>query len=284
MAKIGLVLGSGGAKGSAHIPIIEMIESLDIKIHAIAGSSVGSIIGAAYALGTLKQLKNEALNMEHIKILNIIDPIISKSGMIKGTKIMNFLKRFIPEDARFEDLKVKFAIVATDYYSGEQIIFTKGNILKAIRASISIPAIFMPVTCDSQTLIDGGIANPLPIDAVKRMGAKKVIAINLYPPVRKKDKIQDNKQSSRIEILTPKHYLKKDYGPTIIQAISQTIKMFENANTKKIILKQKPDILIEPDVLDISFLDFFQLKKAYDIGVKEAERHKKEIQRLKRWI
>jgi NTE family protein len=181
--KVGLVLGSGGSKGLSHISVIEYLESLGIPIHFIAGSSIGSVIGALYLAGTLGKYKEELMKMQWRDFLALVDPVFPRSGLLEGRKLMEFLAGFIPRSLKLEDLRIPLWVLATDYFTGDTVTFKTGPVLDAIRASISIPGVFTPVRYGETLLIDGGVANPLPIDAVQNMGAGITIAVNLHPTV-----------------------------------------------------------------------------------------------------
>jgi len=176
--KIGLALGSGGAKGLAHIGVIKILEENDISIDFIAGSSIGAIIGGFYsATKNIKQIEEIALSTNWRQLLSLIDPSL-RQGLIGGEKIKKFIERHIGR-IKFQDLKIPFSAVATDLETGEIISINQGEVVSAIRASISIPLVFKPVNREGRLLADGGLSLPVPVEVARKMGAELVIAVNL---------------------------------------------------------------------------------------------------------
>ena len=179
--KVGLALGSGSAKGLSHIGVIKLLEEMDIKIDYVAGSSIGAMIGGAYAAGvSINEIEDIALKTDLASSVKYFLPTISKSGLISGTKVTEFL-RDIVGDIKIENLKIPFTATATDILTGQEVNFSKGRLVEAIRTSISVPIIFQPVIYDDKILVDGGLANPLPINVAREMGAEFIIAVNVMP-------------------------------------------------------------------------------------------------------
>lgn len=176
--KIGLALGSGGAKGLSHIGVLKSLEKNKIPIDYIAASSIGAIMGAHYArFKDVKRLEEEIFQFDRRKGLGLFDFTI-RGGIVKGKKTEKYLSELL-ENAKFEDLKIPLAIMATDFNTAESVMFTEGNLTKAIRASIAIPAIYQPLFYLNRLLADGGLSNPVPVNIVSGMGADITIAVNL---------------------------------------------------------------------------------------------------------
>lgn len=176
--KIGLALGSGGAKGLSHIGVFKTLEKYNIPIAYIAGSSIGSIMGAHYAaFKDTKKLEELFINLTLQKGFQLFDPIL-KGGFIKGKKFENFINEIL-EGASFDKLQIPFAAVATDFTSAKTVVFTQGNLTKSVRASASVPPLFQPLMYKEMLLADGGLSNSVPVDIVREMGADIVIAVNL---------------------------------------------------------------------------------------------------------
>jgi NTE family protein len=178
--KVGLALSGGGGRGYAHIGVIKVLEKNNIPIDFIAGSSAGALFGALYSfLKDIQKLEKISLDNDFRKFLNfVIDPS-SKGGLIKGDKIRKYIAEII-NDANFDDLKIPFKAVATDFDTAEAVVLSKGDVSLAVQASTSFPFIFKPVMWGDKTLWDGGMSNPLPADIVREMGADIVIGVNLY--------------------------------------------------------------------------------------------------------
>ena len=187
--KIGLALGSGAARGFAHIGIIKALKEKNISIDMIAGSSMGALVGACYARnGEITNLEETVLKTDWKQLVRLADPNLALlfKGVIHGKKVKELLKTLIG-DVSFGDLKIPLTVVTTDVNTGEEVVIKTGSVVDAVRASISIPAIFMPVKLNDKFLIDGGIVNPVPVSVIKNMGAAFVIACNvIHNPRRRK--------------------------------------------------------------------------------------------------
>ncbi len=176
--KIGLALGSGAARGLSHIGVLKVLERNNIPIDYISGSSIGSVIGALYSVtrnvGQMEKIVNSA---DWKLFLSLLDPSLSQ-GLLRGKKIRKFLIDFLG-GAGFKDLKIPFVITATDLITGEAVFLEEGDLCEAIMASCAIPLIFQPVKIGNRVFVDGGLSAPLPIKPLKKMGADKIIAVNL---------------------------------------------------------------------------------------------------------
>ena len=177
--KVGLALGSGGAKGLAHIAYLEVLDQLLIKTSAIAGSSMGALVGALYAGGMSgARLRDLARSVTVLDLPKFLDaPSLKESFGIKGKKIEQWLREILPIQ-RFEDLPIPLRVVATDFWRGEQVVFSSGDIAQAVRASISIPGVFQPYELDGRVLVDGGVVNPVPFELLDGL-ADYVIAVDV---------------------------------------------------------------------------------------------------------
>src|SRR5476651_40908 len=164
---ISLVLSGGGARGIAHIGVIEELERQGFNIASVAGTSMGAVVGGVYALGQMDAYKTWLYTLDKLKVFGLIDFSFSAQGMVKGDKLFNTIKAFI-NDANIEDLNMPYAAVAADIINKKEVVFTQGSIYDAIRASIAIPTVFTPVKYADGLLVDGGIINNLPIEHVKR--------------------------------------------------------------------------------------------------------------------
>lgn len=177
--KIGLALGSGGARGLAHIGVIKVLEENNIPIDFIAGSSIGAMVGGFYASGlNIKELEEIALGTDWRRIFSTLLEPSFKKGLIGGEKLKTFIEQHV-DRKNFEFCKIPFAAVATDLKTGEIVVLDEGEMAPAIRASISIPLIFKPVEINGRTLADGGLSAPVPAEVARNMGADIVIAVNL---------------------------------------------------------------------------------------------------------
>ena len=175
---VALVLSSGGPRGWAYIGAIEELESRGYNITSIAGTSIGSLIGGIYAAGRLADVKEWLFSLDAWKVFSLIDISLSKNHLVKGDKVIGAIKEIVPE-INIEDLDIPYRAVAADLYTGEEVIFDRGPLFEAVRASISIPSLFRPVKYGFRTLIDGGVVNTMPIDRVPRNGNDIVVAFDV---------------------------------------------------------------------------------------------------------
>jgi len=178
MRDVALVLSSGGARGLAHIGAIEELEAQGYRIRSIVGCSMGAIIGGMYAAGKLAEYKEWMQTIDKKKILSLLDITFSLDHLVKGEKIIEAMKEIVP-DVKIEDLSIPFKAVATDWEKGQEVVFSKGSLYEAIRASISMPLFFDPVKKGGTTFVDGGILNPLPLNISKDMPGDIVVAVNV---------------------------------------------------------------------------------------------------------
>lgn len=272
--RIGLTLGSGSARGLAHIGILKALDERNIKIDFIAGSSMGALIGAAYASGmSVGRMEELALEIDLKKIAQLLISKPALTGLINGKSIKNYLLSHIG-NIDFSQLEIPFVATATDIDTGETVVLNKGSVVDAVRASISIPGIFAPVKMNNRLLIDGGITLPLPIRLVKEMGGEKIIAVNVIPQPGKR-KTSLNNSSSSNDFLGIKTMLKKGKNKLVsswnlIGILMQSILILENTLIRTEIASQRPDVLIEPDVSSIKIFDFHRGKEAVDSGYAAA--------------
>ena len=175
---VALALSSGGPRGFAYIGAIEELERRGYRIHSIAGSSIGSLVGGVYAAGRLAEFKEWLFALDGWKVFSLMDLSMSKNYFVKGEKIIAAMMEVVP-DVDIETLPIAYCAVATDLYTGEEVLFDRGKLFTAIRASISIPSLFRPVPHGLTTLIDGFIANCLPLDRVVREEGDMLVAFDV---------------------------------------------------------------------------------------------------------
>ena len=195
MRDVALVLSSGGARGLAHIGAIEELEAQGYRIKSIVGCSMGAIIGGMYAAGKLAEYKEWMQTIDKKKILSLLDITFSLDHLVKGEKIIEAMKEIVP-DVKIEDLPIPFKAVATDWEKGQEVVFSKGSLYEAIRASISMPLFFDPVKKGGTTFVDGGILNPLPLNISKDMPGDIVVAVNVSGMGEDNDNVNKNKSKT----------------------------------------------------------------------------------------
>ncbi len=176
--RVSLVLGSGGARGLAHIGVIQVLEEAGYEISYIAGSSIGALVGGVYAAGSLDDYTEWATELEAKDVFNLLDFSFGWQGLFKGERIIGALREMVG-DRNIEDLDIGFTAVATDLREQREIWFNKGPLFDAVRASIAIPSVLTPWEYQGRTLVDGGLLNPIPIAPALNQHADKIIAVNL---------------------------------------------------------------------------------------------------------
>ncbi len=176
--KVGVALGSGSARGWAHIGVLRCLVDSGIGIDFIAGTSIGALVGASFSLGKLDDLERFTRGLDWRQILSFLDVTFPVSGLIEGKKVSEFVRDYI-QDVRLEEMPVPFRAVAACLETGREVVLEEGDLIDAIRATVSIPGIFTPARLDARLLIDGGVVNPVPVSVVREMGADYVIAVDL---------------------------------------------------------------------------------------------------------
>jgi len=315
-AKIGLALGSGASRGLAHIGVLKALIEEGISIDYISGSSMGALVGAYFASkGEVATLEKMILGVDWKKLARLIDPnlIFMLKGLIHGQKIKELLQVIIG-DVEFKDLKIPLVVVATDVNTGEEVIIKEGSVIEAVRASISMPAIFMPVKYGRRFLIDGGVVNPVPAGIVRNMGATFVIACNVIQKLKNKRMQVRKKKTSRVisksqtkavnslngrvnriiqkmnfkdfwkvfatlQVKVQKRVKRIDPNtPNIFEVLIQSVYLMEYEIAK---LKAKEaDIVITPDVGILKVLDFYHRKEAIIKGFEAAKKVLPNIRKL----
>lgn len=174
---VSLVLSSGGARGLAHVGVIEELERRGYAIAEIAGCSAGALVGGMYAAGKLHEFKDWICHLDRLDVFSLMDFTFSSRGFIKGEKVFQALKKVIP-DQNIEDLLLPFSCNAVDVNSGKEQVFRQGSLYTAIRASGSIPSVFLPAKVEKRHFIDGGVLNPVPISLISDPHAHKVVVVD----------------------------------------------------------------------------------------------------------
>lgn len=178
--KVGLALSGGGARGLAHIGVLKVLERASIPVDYLAGTSMGGLIAAGYAAGLSPQdIEQEALSMgRYARLIQLFDLSLPGAGLVEGKKIEAYLAQHLGERT-FDELEIPLALVAVDLISGQEVVLTEGSVVEAVRATISMPGVFVPVCREGRVLVDGGLLNNLPADVVRRTGADVVIAVDV---------------------------------------------------------------------------------------------------------
>ncbi len=239
--KIGLALGSGTARGLAHIGVLEVLLGMGIHIDMISGTSMGSMVAGVYAKGeNIEAMKEMARDLGSKRLSLLTEPTLSRTGLISGVKINNALKSIFG-DMRFEDLKIPFACSATDIESGHEVVIDRGLVREGVRASCTVPVILAPIKIEGRYLVDGALVNPVPADLLRKMGADIVIAVNVTPLEDDNSRVNNVKKDKRKE-------------PNILSIAFQTVNII--AGQRLLTCMQYADIVISPRVNHIGRGDF----------------------------
>ena len=304
--KIGLALGSGSARGLAHLGVIRAIEDAGIKVDFIAGTSMGALVGAIHAAGKLDDLEAAFRGFDWKKTASFFDVVLPKSGLLDGAKVSELVRAHIHADA-IELLSKPFAAVATDIVSGEEVVICTGDVIEAVRASISVPGIFTPVRSNGRVLVDGGLTNPVPVSAVRAMGADIVIAVDLNHQIiagknlkpllpaakNKNETVGESGMFSRWVgdyLLSMKDIRQKLLAgdapasaqfrkwvsteplPSIFEVLLASINIMETRLTQTRLSLDRPDVIIQPPLGHIRFLEFGRAEEIISIGYEHAQR------------
>ena len=268
---VALVLSSGGARGLAHIGAIEELESHGYHISSIAGCSMGALIGGVYAAGKLKEFREWMKTIDRKKMIELTDFSFSINHLAKGTRIIETIMEFVP-DMAIEDLPVPYCAVATDLKVGREVVFNKGSLFEAIRASISMPSFYKPVQRDGMVLIDGGILNLIPLNRVKRQKKDILVGIDVsghdykaqWDEMHRLTEMQkqDNSLKSKIlDMLIPDNIEFNYYT-----MLSRTNSLMIRQNSILMAKLMKPDILVDIQMSRYGTFDFDKSEKLVAIG------------------
>lgn len=284
---VSLVLGGGGARGYAHIGVIEELEKAGFEIVSICGCSMGALVGGIYAAGNLQAYKEWALGLDFVNVLSLVDLTLSSGGMIKGERVFEKMAPFFG-NKKIEELPIKFTAVATDLNAKKEVWFQQGDLQTAIRASIAIPTIFTPVYLADRLLVDGGVLNPLPIAPTMSDHTDLRIAVNLNAshvrPLRPvsipKEEIKKQDQAvSGFRSLLEKIGFSKNGKPhkaetqeaaSRLDILSRTLDTMQESLTLYKIAGYSPDILVQIPMESCRTYDFHKAYQMIEIGREAA--------------
>lgn len=281
--KVHLVLGSGGARGIAHIAVIEELEKNGYEIIEIIGCSMGAVVGGIHAAGHLPEYKKWLLSLTRSDVFELLDFTFTKMGFVKGEKLFAKHKE-VTGDIQIEDCKIPFTAVATDMRHNEEVHFTTGNLYKALRASVSIPGLFTPVVMDGKVLVDGGVLNPVPVNLVNKQEDAIIVAVDLNAKTVEPEKVEtaektdQNEEAQKwYEKLMPEQVLefkknrekKEDEAFSLLELMESTFSFTQDRLTSMMFKMYEPDILINIPRNTCGTFDFYKAKEIYEVG-KEA--------------
>lgn len=272
MKKLGIALGGGGAKGLAHIPLLEALDELGVRPAMIAGTSMGAIIGALYASGTpARELRERIRSMAWspkdgiadallkkrvLKWLSMIDMNFGSGGLLRADKFLEALDEILTAEI-FEDLAIPLKVVAADFWKREEAVFETGGLIPAIHASMALPGIFKPCVIGKRVFVDGGAVNPVPFDLL--FGSCDVT-------------VAADVSGRRTE--------SADLFPSSAEAVFNTFQIMQRSIVQQKLAARPPDLYLQPDIRDVRVLDFHKAEEIFLQAGPEKERLKRELDRL----
>ena len=290
--RIGLALGSGSARGWSHIGVINALERAGIVPDIVCGTSIGALVGAAYAAGEHARLEPWVRSLKWQSVVGLLDWKLG-GGLMAGGKLTNFFRSQY-EDPGIEQLPKAFGCVATDLGSGREVWLREGSVIDAVRASIALPGIFTPARSDGRLLVDGGLVNPVPVSLCRAMGADIVIAVDLNwelvtrrrpraklqaTPDEEADEVQQATaltHSGRLEALMTRIWpfngaQKNNDIPSMLGVMSASLNIMQVRITQSRLAGEPADAMIRPRLPDMGAMDFHRGAAAIDEGERAAE-------------
>lgn len=269
MATVALALGSGGARGYAHIGAIQELEARGFDIISISGTSVGAMVGGLYAADKLPQFTEWVSNLKQTDVIRLLDPSFSAPGAIKAEKVMSKVRTMLGK-ARIEDLRIPYTAVATDVMQSKEVWFQKGPLDAAIRASIAIPSLISSVTIGGRLFVDGGVLNPLPLAPLASVKADLVVAISLSGagsnhPMGNPAIISSDKQAAK-ENTDTQQLAKIPKGISTFEIMERSIETMQSLITRYRNAGYPPDLLVEVPIDSIGMLEFHKAKDQIELG------------------
>lgn len=291
--RLGLALGSGSARAWSHIGIIRAFQDEGITISTVTGTSMGALIGGAFAAGFLDRLEQWARNLTWLDILRFLDVTLPRAGLIEGDRLTNYFRSQMT-DIYIEELPIPFAAVAAELDTGREIWLRKGSLFDAIRASMSMPGLLTPFRYEDKWLVDGGLVNPVPVNLCRELGANIVVAVNLNSDImgrRFLNRCKSDDAGKTLKSRFPKRlatiingkinprqismfrrFLQDQprRGPSIVQVIAKSVYIMQDRITKQRLMVDQPDIVISPHLAHIGLLEFHMAEECIEEGYRAA--------------
>jgi NTE family protein len=288
-----LVLGSGGARGLAHIGVIEALHQRGYKIVEIVGCSIGAVVGGIYAAGFLDDFKKWICNLDTFGVYNLMDFTLTTQGFIKGEKVFNEIKKFV-NSKPIEALNIPFKAVAVDVHGQKMHVFKQGDLFTAIRASVAMPSVLTPVFIENMELVDGGVMNPLPLDLVEQGAGRLVVAVDLnhtgtYVPIGKPAKarqkeldLEASKWLSRVnklfsDFIGPNAGKRKKHN--YFELITLSFTLMQNRLTEMMTSTYTPDVLVQVPKRAADTFEFFKAHELIAYGRVQAEKLLEDLEK-----
>lgn len=291
--RVGVALGSGSARGLAHIGVLRALDEAGIRIAAIAGTSIGALVGAVYASGKLDRLESAVRDLDWKAVASFLDVVFPRSGLIDGRRIAAFVRRHARAEP-IERLPLPFRAIATDLANGEEVVLGAGDLVEAVRASIAVPGILTPVRWNGRVLADGALTNPVPVSVARAMGADIVVAVDLNHGIVAAKNFKPRRGASRAKpaadappggayaqaagwvrrelqgvaaaMPAMRAWFGADPLPNVFEVLLAAINIMETRITETRLAMDKPDILVRPPLGAMSLMDFDRAGDAIAAG------------------
>jgi NTE family protein len=292
---IGLVLGSGAARGFAHIGVMRALQAHGIKPDIIVGTSMGALVGGCYATNQLDTLESWALSLTRRRVIGYLDVKIGGSGIISGDRLANRLEESVGT-AMIEDLPIRFAAIATEIGTGHEVWLTRGSLALAVRASYALPGIFPPVRLGGRWLVDGALVNPVPVSAARALGARVVIAVNMdadrfgrgatiashgadpaddhavAPPAEPRNGFARLRGLFGAERALKRQIIAGETRPSFSSVMIESFNIMQDRLTRMRLAGDPPDVHITPHIGHIGWLEFHRAAESIAVGRAATEK------------
>lgn len=272
--RLGLALGGGSARGWAHVGVIRALEEAGIRPDLVCGTSVGAMVGAAYAAGELDRFEQWLRDMSLRDVFSFMDVSLS-GGMLKGDRLMEFFRTTFV-DRPIEQLPMPFGAVATSLHTGAEVWLREGSTVDAVRASIALPLLFTPVHHQGAFLVDGGLVNPVPVSLARAMGAELVIAVDLSADIvgyRLREPEEERATGGWLSRLQERLGLSRKSAdaetpgrPSVLEVLASSINIMQVRITRSRMAGDPPDVVISPRLAHFGLFDFHRAQEAIDAG------------------
>ena len=291
--KIGLALGSGSSRGWSHMGIINELSTLGVHPDIVCGTSVGAMVGAAYATGKLEKLQSWACSVTKFDVAKFLDISTSFTGFVHTERFHKYLNENIAgDDDLIEDLPKVYAAIATDLETGREVWLQNGSVIQAVWSSMALPGLFPAIRHNNRWLVDGGLVNPVPVSVCRALGADIVIAVNLNGDIVGKhlskmtakngDGVSGKlselvKEYTNLSLFEPAN---TEQPPGLLDAIAASVKITQDRITRSRLAGEPPDIIFSPKLSGIGLLELYRAEEAIEEGRKCVQRMAHEIEHV----
>jgi len=292
-SRIGLALGSGAARGWAHIGVLRALDQIGIRPDIVVGTSIGAVVGSCYCAGLLDDVEAFARRLTRRKVFGFLDVNFSGGGLFTGNKMTRLLETEF-KDRRIEDLDPTFVCVTTELSTGHEIWIRRGGLVSAIRASYAIPGLFQPILINGRWLVDGAIVNPIPVSVCRAFGAEIVIAVNLSSDVFGRGTIIHDHPGDGPDVAEPEAAATDETGrtlqrqlvdsgerpPGLTSVVIEAYNIIQDRIARSRLAGDPPDILVGPRLGRIGHFEFHRAEEAIDVGYRSCMKSAVEIEQV----